>query len=109
MRFDSVQTFFDRLPTAFRPEAAAGLRSVFGFELAGDGGGQWHVAVADGRCDVQTGEAREPQVIVRAAAADWLAIVNGGLDPATAFMTGRLRVRGDMGLAYRLRDLFLRP
>ena len=32
-------------------------------------------------------------------------ILNGDLDPAAAFMSGRLKVEGDMGLAMRLGSL----
>lgn len=108
MPIESVDAFFERLPSAFRPEAAGGLAATFGFDLEGEGGGQWHVSVGEGRCAVEPGPATAPQVVVRSAAADWLAIVNGRLDPGTAFMTGRLRVKGDMGLALRLKDLFLK-
>ncbi|HEX7125264.1 MAG TPA: SCP2 sterol-binding domain-containing protein [Thermodesulfobacteriota bacterium] len=108
MRFETVSAFFERLPAAFRADRADGVSSVFGFDLSGDGGGQWHVAVADCVCSVRQGAAPSPQVIVRCAADDWLAIVNGTLDPGTAFMTGRLRVKGDLGLAFTLKDLFLK-
>ncbi len=108
MPIETVSAFFERVPSAFRPEAAGGLSSVFGFDLTGAGGGQWHVAVAGGRCTVQSGAAPSPKVVVQCDATDWLAIVNGALDPGTAFMTGRLRVKGDLGLAFKLKHLFLK-
>jgi putative sterol carrier protein len=108
MPFETVSAFFDRLPVAFRADRSDGVSSVFGFDLSGDGGGQWHVAVADQACTVRAGAAPSPQVVVRCAADDWLAIVNGVLDPGAAFMTGRLRVKGDLGLAFTLKDLFLK-
>lgn len=108
MPIASTAAFFERLPAAFRADAADDLSAVFGFELGGDGGGRWHVVVEDGRCAVREGPAPSPQVVVVCAAADWLAIVNGALDAGAAFMAGRLRVKGDVGLALRLRDLFLK-
>jgi len=44
---------------------------------------------------------------VMASAENWMRVVQGELDPQFAFVTGRLKVRGDMGLALRLRALFL--
>jgi putative sterol carrier protein len=105
--FESIPAFFDRLPRALRGDAAGPTSAVFGFDLEGEGGGQWHVAVGDGQCAVHAGPAAAPQVVVRCRAADWLSIVNGALDPDNAFMTGRLRIRGDVALALALKDLFL--
>ena len=49
----------------------------------------------------------DPTLVVIASAENWLKVVAGSLDPQLAFVTGRLKVRGDMGLAMRLRALFL--
>jgi putative sterol carrier protein len=37
---------------------------------------------------------------------DWLAIAEGKLDVMNAFMTGRLKVAGDMMLAMKVPQLF---
>ena len=64
-------------------------------------------AIGDGRCAVGDGPHSDPTLVVMASAENWMKVVDGKLDPQFAFMTGRLRVRGDMGLALRLRALFL--
>ena len=53
------------------------------------------------------GPHHDPTLVVVASAENWLKVVSGSLDPQLAFLTGRLKVRGDMGLAMRLRALFL--
>ncbi|QIK78110.1 SCP2 sterol-binding domain-containing protein [Sphingomonas piscis] len=40
--------------------------------------------------------------------ADWLALSDGELDPMRAYMSGRLRVRGDLAAAMELGSLFKR-
>jgi putative sterol carrier protein len=99
--------FFASLPGRFDPAAAVGVAAIIQFELTGDGGGTWHAIIADGACDVTVGAHPEPTLVVLASAENWLKVVSGSLDPQMAFLTGRLKVRGDMGLAMRLRALFL--
>jgi len=99
--------FFAALPGRFDPTAAVGVAAIIQFELSGDGGGTWHATIADGACDVAVGAHPEPTLVVLASAENWLKVVSGSLDPQLAFVTGRLKVRGDMGLAMRLRALFL--
>ena len=99
--------FFTALPGRFNPAAAVGVTAIIQFELSGDGGGTWHVTVADGACEVASGPHDDPTLVVVASAENWLKVVAGSLDPQLAFLTGRLKVRGDMGLAMRLRALFL--
>lgn len=99
--------FFDALPGRFDPTAAVGVAAIIQFELAGDGGGTWHATIADGMCEVAAGTHSDPTLVVLASAENWLKVVAGKLDPQLAFVTGRLKVRGDMGLAMRLRALFL--
>jgi putative sterol carrier protein len=36
---------------------------------------------------------------------DFLNIVNGKLNPQMAFMSGKLRIQGDMGLAMKLQQI----
>jgi putative sterol carrier protein len=99
--------FFAALPSRFNPAAAVGVAAIIQFELTGDGGGTWHAVIADGACEVAAGAHPEPTLVVLASAENWLKVVSGSLDPQMAFLTGRLKVRGDMGLAMRLRALFL--
>ncbi len=102
----SVQEFFDGLAEQFKSEKAAGLNAVYQFVITGDGGGDWHADIADGACTVHVGEADAPNITIHCASDDWLQIVSGQLDSQMAFMTGKLKVKGDMGLAMRLRSLF---
>jgi putative sterol carrier protein len=39
------------------------------------------------------------------AAEDWVAVQRGGLQRSTAYMTGKLKIEGDMTLLLQLEDL----
>jgi len=103
---ETAQEFFANLPGRFNADKAVGLNAIYQFVISGDGGGTWTATVADGACTVAPGEHESPSLTITTSADNWRRIVTGDLDPQTAFMTGRLRVRGDMGLAMRLRSLF---
>lgn len=47
-------------------------------------------------------EGAEPDCTMIISIKDFIAIADGSLDSVSAFMTGRLKVRGDMGVAMKL-------
>jgi len=106
MPYASCQEAFDSAPARFKKEAAKGLDVVYQFDLTGDGGGKWSIAVKNEQCEVKSGQAISPNVTFSMAASDYVDMINGKLNGQMAFMTGKLRLTGDMGLALRLQSLF---
>jgi putative sterol carrier protein len=95
------------LETSLRenPQKVAGMNGVFQFDLSGENGGTWHVVLADGDGHVAEGPAENPGVTIAMAADDFVALTEGKLDGTMAFMSGKLKVKGDMGLAMKLQTL----
>ncbi len=108
MPFTSAKDIFDRMPQAFSPEAAAGVNAVIQFDLSGDGGAQYVVTIADQTCKVEAGTAPNPSMTLSMAASDYVAMTNGELNPMNAFMQGKVKVKGDMGLAMKVQSFFKR-
>lgn len=102
----TIQKVFEKMPTAFRSERANGIAGVVQFSISGDGGGDWVVEVADGKCMVTPGKTPSPQVTVSADAGLLPDVLSGKQNGMMAFMQGKLRIQGDMGLAQRLLGLF---
>ncbi|NDJ87333.1 MAG: SCP2 sterol-binding domain-containing protein [Chloroflexi bacterium] len=102
----SIKEVFDEIPERFNPDAAAGVDAVFQFDLSGDNGGKYWVKVADQQVDVNEGEHEDPTLTVLASADDYLAMVNGEIAPMSAFMQGKVKVKGNMGLAMKLQGIF---
>jgi putative sterol carrier protein len=103
----TVADVMQEMQTKFRPEKAAGINATFQFDITGDGGGQWNAVIEDGNATFNEGTADSPTVTITAADQDWIRIVNGQLNPQMAFMTGKIKVKGDLGLATKLGTLFL--
>ena len=106
MAFSNVHDVFRRMPEVFSATAAPGLDAVFQFDIHGDGGGAWSVTVRDGACAVEQGTHDAPRVTITMSDENWLALVNRRLNGVQAFMTGKLKVKGDLMLAQRIYALF---
>ena len=106
---DDVKAIFSAMPVNFNADAAKGMTSVIQFNLSGDGGGTWHVAIKDGACAVTEGAHASPNMTMTMAASDYVDMISGKLNGQMAFMSGKLKIAGDMGLAMKMQSLFKRP
>jgi putative sterol carrier protein len=102
----NVPDVFKGMPDRFNAGAAKGMKAVYQFDLTGDGGGKYNLAIDDGKLAVADGAHASPNITITMAAADYLDMVNGKLNPQMAFMSGKLKIAGDMGLAMKMAQLF---
>jgi putative sterol carrier protein len=102
----TVKETFEAMPGRFRSDKAAGVNAVIQYDIAGDQGGTWHAVIKDGACSVQSGPAPSPNLTLNMSAQDWLDMIAGKLSGQMAFMSGKLKVKGDMGLAMKLGSIF---
>ncbi|MFB0533610.1 MAG: SCP2 sterol-binding domain-containing protein [Anaerolineae bacterium] len=103
---DTAKEIMEALPEVLQPDRAKGMDATFQFELSGEGGGTWVAKIADGQCTVTEGGIDNPSATISLAAADYVAIAQGKLDMAKAFVVGKIKVKGDMSLIMKLPDLF---
>jgi putative sterol carrier protein len=108
-RAKNAQEIFDNMPRAFLPEEARGMHAVIQFDLTGEGGGEWNAKIEDGTLAVAQGRAANPTATVSATAADYVAIINGDLKAMSAFMAGRVKVKGDINVMLRMQKMFRPP
>ena len=106
---DEVKAIFNAMPGNLNADAAKGMNSVIQFKLSGDGGGDYHVIIKDGTCTVAEGAHASPNMTMTLAAQDYVDMINGKLNGQMAFMSGKLKIAGDMGLAMKMQSLFKRP
>lgn len=92
----------------FKPEAARGVNAVIQMNISGEGGGVHHIKVANSQAELVEGPAINPTITLNVSAQDWLDISSGKLDGMKAFMTGKLKVQGDMGLMMKFQQIFQR-
>ena len=102
----SVKEYFDTLPQRFQAEAAKSIQAVFQFELAGDGGGTYHVTVDHGKMSIAEGPHESPTATIKMTGDDYVKMVNGQLNGAMAFMKGQMKVTGNVLLAQKMQAIF---
>ena len=102
----TVKETFEAMAGRFRPERAQGLKAVIQYDITGSGGCTYHVDIADGYCAVREGAAPNPALTLTMNATDWLDMLGGKLNGQVAFMSGKLKHKGDMSLLMRLPGLF---
>jgi putative sterol carrier protein len=99
----SVQEFFEGLATRVPADRIAGMNNTYVFDI--EGAGVWTVAIADGAIAVTEG-AGDADTTFSASEESFTKIVAGEQNPTTAYMTGKLKIKGDMGAAMKLQKLF---
>ena len=99
----AAKEFFDSLPARADADKLAGVSNSYLFDI--DGEGQWLVDVRDGALTVAEGTG-DADVTITTSSDTFAEIVAGQQNPTTAYMTGKLKIKGDMGAALKLQKLF---
>ena len=102
----TIKETFDAMAGRFRADKAAGTNAVIQYDISGEGGGTWHAIIKDGACTVNQGPGTNPSLTLQMASQDWLDMLSGKQSGQMLFMSGKLKVKGDMGLAMKLGSLF---
>lgn len=92
----------ESLTEAIRAQAA--LNPPLGYKVKFDLGGEG-IIFWDGTGptpEVSNEEAGAPDTVMTMSEADLQSLVNGTLDPQLAYMTGKLKVEGSLGVALKL-------
>src|SRR5262249_54572516 len=103
MAEQTAREFFETLESRADPAKAAGITATYLFVV--DGAGEWTVAVDDGKVAVTEGRS-EADCTLTASEDVFRRIVSGKQNALTAYMTGKLKVGGDVSKAMQLQKLF---
>jgi putative sterol carrier protein len=95
--------FFESLPSRVDASKTAGVNKSYVFDI--EGAGVWKVDVTDAGVEVTEGGG-DADVTIHASEETFRAIAERKQNPTTAFMTGKLKIDGDMGAAMKLQQLF---
>jgi putative sterol carrier protein len=105
-QISSASEAFALMADRFDSSKAAGVDGTVQMELTGDGGGTWAIVISGGNVEVIDGGVDAPTTTLTMTTDDFVGLVNGNVNAMAAFMQGKIKLQGDMGLAMKFQSLF---
>jgi putative sterol carrier protein len=107
-----LDAIFARFPALFRADRAGATNAVIHWNITDrpDGGSDtYELVIANGTCVLSPSADQDPKLTVTVGPVDFLKVVSGNGNPMMMFMTGKLKAKGDLGLAANIANLFDMP
>ena len=109
LRKPALDAIFAKFPDLFRPDRAGSTNAVIHWSVTGapDGGADtYELVIADGKCTLSPKPESDPKLAITVGPVDFVKVVSGNGNPMMMFMTGKLKAKGDLGLAGNIAKLF---
>jgi putative sterol carrier protein len=100
---ESAREFFEGLPSRVDSSKLGGIDNSYLFDVTG--AGSWLVRVRDSAVTVTEGGG-DADTTITVSEENFLKLASGKQNPMTAYMTGKIKVKGDMGAATKLQKIF---
>lgn len=113
LRARIIDEIFRRMGDHVRPDRTRGVNAVVHWRLSeGSGPGgydRWESVIADSSCSVNREMTGAPKATITLSPADFLKLITQNASAPVLFLTGKLKVRGDLAFAAQLSSLFDLP
>ncbi|HNY84413.1 MAG TPA: SCP2 sterol-binding domain-containing protein [Anaerolineaceae bacterium] len=99
---NEIRDFLARIPNPFQLEHLEDTKALVQFNVEGEGGGKWVADVHDNICEIREGTVEDPDLDIKGKIEDVNKLLAGELDPMKAYMTGKVKVIGNLMLGLKL-------
>jgi putative sterol carrier protein len=103
---------FRRMEQHFKPSGAAGVDAVVHWKVTGPSGGaldHYEVVLRDGTCTAAKDPQHEPRVTLMLDGVDFMRLVTGNAAGPMLFMSGKLKIEGDLMFSAQIQSMFTIP
>ena len=105
-----LKNIFDGMQQAFIPAKAQGVNSTLQYDVeTSSGTKQWSVKIENGTCTTSEGPSADPRLTLKVGMVDFVRLILGQADGTQLFMSGKLKLQGDMMFAMQMQSFFDRP
>ncbi|SFS64864.1 SCP2 sterol-binding domain-containing protein [Marininema halotolerans] len=87
------------------PKPIEGMETTYRFNLSGDDGGVYELHLNNGLAEVKAGENGDANCTIEMSDQNFKEMLLGNLNATSAFMTGKLKVKGDLSKAMKLQSV----
>jgi len=101
-----ARKLIEGMPDSFNPDKAGSAKALIQLALTGDGGGDWVLDVQDGKCAVREETNDQADVKVTMDAGDFVRLLHNQLNAVQAFMGGKIKISGNVGLVMQMMNWF---
>ncbi|MCU0848297.1 MAG: SCP2 sterol-binding domain-containing protein [Spirochaetes bacterium] len=100
-----AEDIFNTMKDRFRVEGAKGVDAVFGYDI--EGAGKWKLTVKNDSMEVEkTDDLSGCVTIMKANEENFIGVNIGKVDATNAFMSGKVKLEGDMGTFGKTTKMF---
>ena len=100
----AARAFFEGLQSRSGSPKLDGIDQSYRFEIEGEG--SWRIAIHACAVTVTEGGSEPADATIRTSGEVFDRIVSGDQNPAMAYMTGKVKVDGDLGAVMKLQKVF---
>ena len=106
----ALEGIFAGMKESFRPERAGDQDAEITWVVVDDGEEHpWTLAIHGGACEARKGAAESPTVTLTTDLVTFVKMIAGQANGTQLFMSGKLKLSGDMMYAMKIESLFERP
>ncbi|KAM5328469.1 hydroxysteroid dehydrogenase-like protein 2 [Glossophaga mutica] len=102
----AVEETFRVVKNSLSDDIVKATQAIYKFELSGEDGGTWFLDLKNKSGNAGYGEpSDQADVVMSMSTDDFVKMFSGALKPTMAFMSGKLKIKGNMALAIKLEKL----
>jgi putative sterol carrier protein len=105
-----LDRIFEGMKERFQPDKAQGVDAVIQFVVTDDSDEHaYAVKISNGTCEIDKGRADSPKVTLTTDIVSFSKLVAGQVQGPQLFMSGKLKVSGDLMFSARIMNFFDQP